>query len=246
MVERYHAYDAFARLYDRHWGPRSQQHLEFLEPHVLGRVPAGGRILDLCCGTGQLAALLGGRGYRVVGLDGSAAMLEHARRNAPDAELFLADAREFRADEPFDAVVSMYDSLNHVMTETDLAAVFLCVAAALVSGGTFAFDLNMGAKFVERWSASFHVVDDDQVGVFRATTDTARRRGLFDATLLYRQADGTWSRDDVHLEQTWYDEATVRRLLEDAGFAAVSTHARETNPDDPQAPFNALFVTHVP
>ena len=37
-------------------------------------------ILDVCCGTGLLAAELAARGYRVTGVDASEAMLAQARR----------------------------------------------------------------------------------------------------------------------------------------------------------------------
>ena len=49
------------------------------------RVPVGGRALDLCCGTGDLALLLArrvGAGGRVVGVDISEAMLDVARHKA--------------------------------------------------------------------------------------------------------------------------------------------------------------------
>ena len=50
MGERYRDYDAFARFYDRHWGPMgAARHIELLDRHVLDALPAGGRILDLCC-----------------------------------------------------------------------------------------------------------------------------------------------------------------------------------------------------
>jgi ubiquinone/menaquinone biosynthesis C-methylase UbiE len=46
---------------------------------------AGKRVLDVGCGTGQLAAALGERGARVWGIDPSSAMLEVARAAAPRA-----------------------------------------------------------------------------------------------------------------------------------------------------------------
>lgn len=54
------------------------------------RVPAGGRAVDICCGTGDLAMLLGrctGPRGRVVGIDLSAEMLRIARRRAAAAGL---------------------------------------------------------------------------------------------------------------------------------------------------------------
>lgn len=66
----------------------------------------GERILDLGCGTGELARAIADRGARVVGIDASPAMIEAARRRFPDLDLRVMDARELRFDAPFDAVFS--------------------------------------------------------------------------------------------------------------------------------------------
>ena len=60
------------------------------------------RTLDVACGTGFLTRHLAGD---VVGLDASPAMLEQARRQAPNAELLLGDALALPfADDAFDRV----------------------------------------------------------------------------------------------------------------------------------------------
>ena len=62
--------------------------------------PQGARILDVCCGTGYLAGLLAARGYRVTGIDASAAMIGFARETAPEAEFSVADAARFHPAVP--------------------------------------------------------------------------------------------------------------------------------------------------
>src|SRR5512138_3347307 len=88
-------YDAFAWLYDREWGANSLTFLPALDRLVLDALPVGSRILDLACGTGQLAAVLAERGFRVTGLDSSPQMLAFARSHAPSVDFVLADARSF-------------------------------------------------------------------------------------------------------------------------------------------------------
>lgn len=61
-LKRYSDYDAFAWFYNRYWGGFSQRVLPILDRLLLDRLPAGARLLDLCCGTGQLAQLRYRRG----------------------------------------------------------------------------------------------------------------------------------------------------------------------------------------
>jgi ubiquinone/menaquinone biosynthesis C-methylase UbiE len=65
----------------------------------------GQKVLDVCCGTGNLAALLAAAGCQVVGVDSSATMLAHARRKRIAAEFKLMDATALPFDREFDAAV---------------------------------------------------------------------------------------------------------------------------------------------
>ena len=51
-------YDDFADVYNRYWGRFSVEILPILEQLALKDCPPGAAILDLCCGTGQLASEL--------------------------------------------------------------------------------------------------------------------------------------------------------------------------------------------
>ena len=63
------------------------------------------RVLDVCCGTGDLALAAAHAGGRVTGLDFSEAMLERARRKDPSIDWVEGDALALPfADGSFDAV----------------------------------------------------------------------------------------------------------------------------------------------
>lgn len=93
----------------------------------------GERILDLGCGTGRLTAEIAGSGARVLGLDSSPDMLGQARQNYPQLKFILADATNFRFDEPFDAVFS--NAALHWVKNGEGAVE--SIAAALRPGGRF-------------------------------------------------------------------------------------------------------------
>ena len=66
----------------------------------------GERILDLGCGTGDLAKNLHDLGVEVVGVDHSEAMVQQAKSKYPDLEFFVQDATMLPYENEFDAVFS--------------------------------------------------------------------------------------------------------------------------------------------
>jgi 2-polyprenyl-3-methyl-5-hydroxy-6-metoxy-1,4-benzoquinol methylase len=94
---------AVAERYDRaRFSSLAGRMFNALEKSVLRRafanLPRGATVLDLPCGTGRLAEVLLEEGFKVVGIDISAAMLEVARRKlgrfGARFETRVADVRE--------------------------------------------------------------------------------------------------------------------------------------------------------
>ena len=242
---RYTDYDAFAWFYNRYWGGFSSRALPVLDRLVLGNLPPGATILDLCCGAGHLASILTARGFRVVGVDGSSEMLAFARENAPHAQFVLADAREFRSPAAFDAALCLFDSLNHIMSLDELGQVFANVYASLVPGSTFVFDLNMEPGYRQRWNGSMGLAGEDHALIARSSYDPATRTGRMDLTM-FRLLEGAWHRSDVSLTQRAYEEGEVREALERAGFREVAAMDAERDLQMPGGAGRAVFVAIKP
>jgi SAM-dependent methyltransferase len=216
----YTAYDPFAWFYSRGWGAEyHRQALGALEKLLLSRVPAGARLLDICCGTGDLARTLRGRGYRVTGIDGSGPMLAHARRNAPESSFVRADARQFSFPPVFHAAVSTFDSLNHVLALKELESVFRNVAGALRQGGVWVFDLNMAESFQTVWTSMWAEVEEESVYVARFGYNPASKTGRADITMFRRSQH--WERSDTTILERCYAPEEVRGALEAAGFSEI-------------------------
>ena len=214
-------YDPFAWLYNKHWGGQFvEAALPTLTSHVLQDLSDGSRVLDLACGTGQLAAMLTERGYAVTGVDSSEAMLGYARVNAPDAEFVLSEAVSFELPHRYAAAISTYDSLNHLLKLEELQQAFGRVYAALQKGGRFMFDLNMEAGYQARWGGTSSFVEKDHVAVTRSAFDESEQLGMVDITL-FRMRDGTWNRTDINLRQRCYTEEQVTSALDRIGFRKI-------------------------
>jgi len=65
----------------------------------------GQRVLGVCCGTGNLTAMLVAAGCQVVGVDSSPTMLSHARQKHIFADFKQMDAAQLPFNQEFDAAV---------------------------------------------------------------------------------------------------------------------------------------------
>ena len=101
------------------------------------------------------------QGFKTVGIDASFEMLRYAAVNAPGAQFVCADVRRFRLARRFDAAVSLFDSLNHLLTLDDFESALTNVSRCLVSGGVFAFDLNTEIKYRTSWSGTWTTRDPE-------------------------------------------------------------------------------------
>ena len=89
----------------------------------LAACPEGGELLDVPCGFGRHSVPLARAGYRVTGVDRSAALLDEARRRAGGErwpKWVAADYRELPfADASFDAAMNLFSSLGYLGDEED-------------------------------------------------------------------------------------------------------------------------------
>lgn len=222
-VKPYSDYDPLAWVYNKHWGPRyTEKVLPVVERLILKDLSADARILDLCCGSGQLAQKLLERGFRVTGLDGSDEMVRIARENAGAGEFIVDDARRFRFECTYDAALCLFDSLNHIMTFDELISVFRNVYSVLQDSGVFLFDLNMEEGYKARWRGSYHIVEDDHVCLVRLGYRAEEKMGESQVTVF--RLDGQWRCSHLTLLQRCYSQEEIESALEDAGFTNVTIY----------------------
>jgi len=222
-LKRYDDYDAFAWVYNRSLGPDSTNRFyAVIERLLLKRLSPGAHVLDLCCGTGQLAQALSERGFDVAGIDGSGEMLRYARANAPRAAFELNDARHFDRLPTYQGVIAAFDSLNHVMHFDELCQVFRNVYGCLLDGGYFLMDLNLDAGYRARWLGCSVLTEEDYVCIIRPTYDESSGIGQA-AITLFRSVQETWDRTDLELTQRCYSVEELETGLVQAGFQNIQT-----------------------
>jgi SAM-dependent methyltransferase len=180
-------------------------------------------VLDLCCGTGLLAGELIERGYRVVGVDASDAMLARARdRLGTDVALRRMVLPDLRVEGVFDAAVCTFDGLNY-LTPCELRRTMAALARRIRPAGWLVFDLHTDAMM--EFTMANPVVAGESAGnefVIRSVIDRTVR--TCDTRIeLTRPRDGD-PFSEQH-RQYFHEDADVRAALQDAGFAVSGVSA---------------------
>jgi len=242
----------FARVYNRLWGGFADHVAPLIWEFYEGAssAPVNQSLLDVCCGTGQLALFFLEHGYRVVGIDASAAMLAHARDKAGayieagKAAFIEADAADFTLDEPVGLAVSTFDALNHLPDFEALCGCFRSVQRALAPGGYFIFDLNTRKGLRERWNG-VHIEDTEEMLVVNRGIYDGGDRAYTRITGFMRTDEGTYERFEGVFYNIVFEMAQVKAGLETAGFqdvAFANVLALDEPVDDPEAMLRAFVV----
>jgi len=104
---------------------------------------AGGRVLELCCGTGRILIPCLEAGAPIEGLDAAPAMLEHCRaklaRLGRTADLGAGDMRDFTRRHRYALILIAFNSFMHNTTREDQVATLRCCREHLEPGGRLMF-----------------------------------------------------------------------------------------------------------
>lgn len=142
------AYEEMHAVYERQaswWHERRSRSLyesAWLDAFIAA-LPAGGRVLDLGCGSGvPIGEYLRASGLRVSGMDYSAAMIEIAKTNFPNESWVVADMRQLGHTPQFDGILS-WDAFFHLSVD-EQRAVLPDLAARIRPGGAFMLTVGHG------------------------------------------------------------------------------------------------------
>lgn len=146
---------SFSRFYAKYLSADAKNLFCPLHAFLNRRVPEK-TLLDLGCGTGDLARSFAREGWKTVGVDRDLELVKTARALARrsgargNVSFFAGDFRKKLPPGSFGAVCATYYVFNQVETPADLSRVFQKVHSCLLPGGFFCFDLHT-RKGLEGW-----------------------------------------------------------------------------------------------
>ena len=223
------AYKKFAKWYDSfmadipygEWAEYIIKQLKSygLEPYKQDE--ADNVILELGCGTGSMARYLCMEGYKVVGIDISRDMVEEAERKIiPGFKAYVGDMRvPFLEKGSCRGIVSVCDSMNYLISKSDVELTMKAAATQLCSGGIFIFDMKTDSFYRKELGDN---VFTDRAGrisyVWENHYDVKTHTNTYDITF-YRRLVGKLclSYRERHRQRA-YSPAYIRKTAQKYGF----------------------------
>lgn len=190
-------------------------------------------VLDLGCGTGTLTELMYGKGYDMIGVDLSEAMLGIAlkkREESGSEILYLRqDMRELELYSTVGTVFCVCDSLNYILEEEELLQVFSLVDNYLFPGGIFIFDFNTDYKYREIiGDATIAENREDCSFIWENFYDPETAINEYDLTVFVRQEGDCFRRFSETHFQRGYTLDQITSLVERSGMALVEVMDADT------------------
>jgi SAM-dependent methyltransferase len=219
-------YQVIARVYDQDVHlevPRA--FFETLRP-LFRAARAGPPVLDLGCGSGLLTERVARAGARVLGVDGSPAMLSRARQRCA-----RFDGRVWFLRRPLDRLrlprraelaVACGDVMNHLPSQASLRRVLTSIRRCLGEGGLLVFDALTEDCFEEYWPDNTHLLRGPGGDLLMdCDWDPEARRGSVRMIAYARAGRGRFTRAEATLFEYLYRDPEIVRALRASGFDEV-------------------------
>ncbi len=105
-------------------------------------------VLDLACGTGNLAKYFEQNNFSYIGLDISIEMLDLAKIKHPNGIFILGDMRNFRLDKKVESSIITARSISYLLMNDEILTTFKTINTNLNKNGILAFDFIDANKFI--------------------------------------------------------------------------------------------------
>ena len=106
------------------------------------------QVLEIGCGTGNLAVLFQKNGFDYLGLDASKEMIQLGQAKAPTAKFLEGDMRKFELNKPVQSALITARTVSYLLTNKDVNAAFSCIHKNLQVGGILCFDFIDANQYI--------------------------------------------------------------------------------------------------
>lgn len=203
-------YDLLATFYDSFIDEVVYQ--EYLD--LVNKYSSLGTLLDIGCGTGNLAIEFAKQGFDVVATDLSEEMLNivdyRAKEEEVELEIAIYDMLD-PIDFEFDVIIASMDVINHLSDLEDVEFGFTNIYNSLLDNGVFVFDV-LSVEFIDAFDG---YVEDDEDYHFHWESHKGDKEHSIIHTITINVEDRT---EEVKIYEQTHEMKSYENILYKVGF----------------------------
>jgi ubiquinone/menaquinone biosynthesis C-methylase UbiE len=225
-------YDKLACIYDNliNEDVDYEKMVSWLDERIKKVNPAAREILEVGCGTGNVAIPLSKIGYDVTGMDISEEMLSVADEKSfcehASVKWVKGDVCSIVLGMKFDVAIACLDTINYITDEYSLQTAFKNIYDSLKKNGVFVFDINTVYRLKEVYADnSFNYISEDLCYIWNCFYDSKNDTSEFEIDFFVKsEHSDLYERfDEVHVQKAYNWEKLTNMLL-DVGFERVEVY----------------------
>ncbi|PKK94535.1 MAG: hypothetical protein CVV60_05930 [Tenericutes bacterium HGW-Tenericutes-5] len=206
-------YDLLATFYDSFIDEVVYQ--EYLD--LVNKYSSLGSLLDIGCGTGNLAIEFAKQGFDVVATDLSEEMLNivdyRAKEEDVELEIAIYDMLD-PIDFEFDVIIASMDVINHLSDLEDVEFGFTNIYNSLLDNGVFIFDV-LSVEFIDAFDG--YVEDDDDYHFHWESHKGDREHSIVHTITINNEE----SSEEVKIYEQTHEMENYESILHKVGFKVL-------------------------
>lgn len=209
MME-YVDYDEWSRLIDKK-----------ISPFIKDK-----NILEIGCGTGEIAVRMQKKGYKVEAIDNSIEMLKLAKEKYKNIEFIKKDMRNLEYEEKFDAVISVFDTLNYLNSYDDLIFSLEGIKKSLKSKGVFLFDIITKKMLENMFPDGIFADDRDNMTILWKHREIDNLEEISTSFFIKEEENNYYRVDEVFMKKM-FSMKKLDEIIEKTGFKLLKKELNE-------------------
>ncbi|MDX2173161.1 MAG: class I SAM-dependent methyltransferase [Bacteroidota bacterium] len=247
---------AYSEYYDLLYKDKNYEtETNYVEGLIKEYVPNASTILELGCGTGIHASKFAKKDFKVLGIDRSETMLQHAKMlksKLPDSisqnlTFSIGDIRSFFTEQKFDIVIALFHVMSYMTSDNDLTQAIQTAKKHLNKNGVFIFDCWHGpAVLFDKPVSRIKKFENEKVIINRQATPTLNFEKKvvevnFDISICDKITNTTNNLNEVHvMRYLFFDE--LDGLMKQNGLRIIYSAEWLTKNNLSNTTWNACYV----